>query len=267
VTNGLFFSAPGYAEILTGQAQDDVTTNDVKRYPHTTVLEYARRRLGLSRMQVATIGSWEGFGTLASREPDVFFTNTGYEKVPREIATPRMAYLSELQTQIMALWEEGRSDAVTFGIALEYLKTYEPRLLYIALGESDDWAHARRYDRLLDYIQVFDGYLRRLWEALQASKAYRDRTTIIITTDHGRGVTPSDWVEHGEGIEGSQDIWVAIVGPGTPPRGDLAPAVPVHQSDVAATILKAFGLDAHDFNLRAGPPIEAAFESGAPGAR
>lgn len=260
VTNPLLFSAPGYAEILTGQAQPDVTTNDVKRYAHTTILEYARARLGLGRMQVATIGSWEGFATLSSRDPDVFFTNAGYEKVPREVATPRMAYLSDLQTQIMALWEEGRSDAVTFGLALEYLRKYRPRLLYIALGETDDWAHARRYDRLLDYIHVFDGYLRQLWEAVEASDAYRGRTTILITTDHGRGVTPADWVEHGEGIAGSEDIWVAVIGPDTPRRGEAAPSAPVHQADIAATVLTLLGLDDRDFNPQAGPPIEAAFE-------
>ena len=152
--NPLLFSAPGYAEILTGQPQPDVITNDTKRYPHRTVLEFVRSELRLGKRQVATIGSWDGFGTLSSSEADAFFTNTGYERVPAGIATPRMELLGDLQFQIMALWEEGRSDAVTFNIALEYLRTERPRLLYIALGESDDWAHARRYDRLLDYIRT-----------------------------------------------------------------------------------------------------------------
>jgi len=261
VTNPLLFSAPGYAEILTGQAQPDVTTNDVRRYPHPTILEFVRRELRLGKRQVATIGSWEGFGVLSSSEENAFFTNTGYERVPREIATTRMALLSDLQFEIMALWEEGRSDAVTFGLALEYLKTQRPRLLYVALGESDDWAHARRYDRLLDYIQVLDGYLRELWQTLQASEFYHGTTTLILTTDHGRGVRPSDWVDHGEGIAGSEDIWIAVIGPDTPDRGELSPSPTVHQADVAATLLRFFGLDPRAFNPDAGPPISAAFEA------
>ena len=256
--NPHLFSAPGYAEILTGQYQTDVVSNDVRRYPHPTVLEFVRRELGLGRRQVATFGSWEGFATLSASEEGAFFTNAGYERVPPEIATPRMASLNELQFEIMALWEEGRSDAVTFNLALEYLKARRPRLLYIALGESDDWAHARRYDRLLDYINVFDGYLKVLWDQAQSLDAYRDRTTLIVTTDHGRGVTPSDWVDHDEGIEGSEDIWIAVIGPDTPDRGELAPYPTVHQADVAATLLRFFGLDPAKFNPAAGPPIPAA---------
>ncbi|OLD62948.1 MAG: hypothetical protein AUI47_10725, partial [Acidobacteria bacterium 13_1_40CM_2_68_5] len=258
--NPLLFSAPGYAEILTGEPQPDVITNDAKRYPHRTVLEFVRSELRLGKRQVATIGSWDGFGTLSSSQADAFFTNTGYERVPAGIATPRMEFLGDLQFQIMALWEEGRSDAVTFNIALEYLRAERPRLLYIALGESDDWAHARRYDRLLDYINVADGYLGRLWQTLQSIDQYHGSTTLILTTDHGRGVTPSDWVEHDEGIEGSEDIWIAVIGPDTPRRGEVAPCDTVHQSDVAATLLRFFGLDGHVFNPQAGPPIAAAFE-------
>jgi len=230
----------------------------VKRYPHPTVLEFVRRELGLGRRQVATIGSWEGFATLSSSEEGAFFTNAGYERIPADMATARMAWLGDLQFEIMALWEEGRSDAVTFNLAVEYLKTQRPRLLYIALDESDDWAHARRYDRLLDYINVFDAYLKTLWRTVQSLDGYRDRTTLIVTTDHGRGVTPADWVEHDEGIAGSADIWIAVIGPDTPDRGEVAPYPTVHQADVAATLLRFFGLDPRAFNPEAGPPIPAA---------
>jgi hypothetical protein len=257
--NPHLFSAPGYAEILTGQYQPDVVSNDVRRYAHPTVLEFVRRELGLGRMQVATFGSWDGFATLSSSEDKAFFTNAGYERVPPGVANARMACLSDLQFEIMALWEVGRSDAVTFNLALEYLKTERPRLLYIALGESDDWAHARRYDRLLDYLHVADGYLGTLWRTVQSLDDYRGRTTLILTTDHGRGVTPADWVDHDEGIAGSEDIWIAIVGPDTPDVGDLAPYPTVHQADVAATLLEFFGLDPAKFNPVAGPPIPAAF--------
>lgn len=257
--NPHLFSAPGYAEILTGQFQPDVTSNDAKRYPHRTVLEFVKDELKLSPREVAVIGGWEPFKMLASSRPDAFFTYAGYETIPRDIATPRMAFLEDLQSQVMALWEEGRSDAITFNLALEYLKTQKPRLLYIALGESDDWAHARRYDRLLDYLHVADGYLKTLWETLESIDAYRGKTTLIVTTDHGRGVTGKDWVDHEEGIKGSEDIWIAIVGPDTPDRGEVAPHETVHQADIAATLARFFGLEFARFNPDAGPPIQAAF--------
>jgi len=259
VTNPHLFSAPGYAEILTGRPQPDVISNDLVRYPHRTVLEYAKDKLGLGYHDVASIGSWEGFNYLASSRAEAFFTNGGYEPVPDDIATPDLRLFNRLQHEVMALWEEGRSDAMTFGIALEYLKTQRPRLLYIALGEPDDWAHARRYDRLLDALHVSDGYLKQLWETLQSMEQYRDATTMIVTTDHGRGVTPADWVEHDEGIAGSEEIWLGVFGPDTPHRGEVAPAPTVHQADVAATLLRFLGLDPAGFDSQAGPPVAAAF--------
>jgi len=259
VTNKELFSAPGYIEILTGEPHDDVVSNDLIRYPYPSFMEYAKDGLGLGFTDVATIGSWKGFATLSSSRPGLFFTNTGYEEVEPAYATDRMRWLGEIQHDIISLWPEGRSDAVTFGMSVECVQKFKPRVLYIAFGETDDWAHQRRYDRYLDYIHVFDSYLERLWTLLQSMDEYRDRTTLIVTTDHGRPHDPKEWVEHGAGMAGSEAIWIAIVGPGVPHRGEVAPPIPVTQSDVAATALKLLGLDYREFNPRMGPPIPAAF--------
>jgi len=262
--NPHLFSAPGYSEILTGQFQPDVVSNELRRYEHETVLEHVQQELGLGYTEVAMIGSWEGFKYLASSREDAFFTNGGYEEVPARFATTRMDYLGKLQHHVMALWEVGRSDAITSELALEYLRKYQPRLLYLALGEGDDWTHARRYDRYLDYLRVADDYFSELWTTLQSMEFYRDKTTLIITTDHGRGVTPENWVEHEEGIPGSEDIWIAVIGPDTPGLGEVSASSTVRQADIAATLLAFFGLDARDFNPRSGPRIELAIESVSP---
>ncbi len=257
--NPLLYSEPGYAEILTGQYQKGVTSFETVRSPAETFLEYAQRRLGLGPQEVAVIGSWGALHNAAARQPDPFFINAGYEDVPADLATPRMRVLSDAQHDIMALWEEGRSDAVTMGIALDYLTTARPRLLWISLDESDDWAHARRYDRLLDLLQVYDSYLKRLWDAVESMDGYRGHTTLVMTTDHGRGRSPRDWVEHGEKTAGSEDIWVAVIGPDAPRIGEATVTPTVRQSDVAATILRLLGLDPKDWNPAAGPPIPTAF--------
>ncbi|HJS75758.1 MAG TPA: AP protein, partial [Vicinamibacteria bacterium] len=142
----------------------------------------------------------------------------------------------------------------------EYLVAHRPRVMWLGLSQSDDWAHARRYDRLLDYLHLADELLKELWETAQSLESHRDRTTLVLTTDHGRGVTPRDWAEHDAGIEGCQDIWIAVIGPDTPDRGEISNADPVHQSDVAATVLRLLGLDYREFDPEAGPPIAAAFK-------
>jgi hypothetical protein len=260
VRNPMWFSYPGYSEILTGEPQADVQSNDLVRYPHETVLDYILRKLALKPTEVAQIGGWDGFKMAASQSDGAFFMNGAYDSVPAGLSTPEMDYLVALRRQVMELWEEGSNDALTFRLALAYLKQHQPRVLWLGLGQSDDWAHARRYDRLLDYLHLADSLLEELWGTLQSMDGYRDRTTLIVTTDHGRGRTPQDWVDHDTGIEGSQDIWIAIIGPDTPARGEVSNHPGVTQSDIAATMLQYLGLDHRKFNPDAGPPISGSLK-------
>ena len=72
-------------------------------------------------------------------------------------------------------------------MALEYMHAVKPRVLYVSFDETDDWAHDHRYDRVLDSIAEFDGFLERLWNQIESMKEYRGHTTLIVTSDHGRG--------------------------------------------------------------------------------
>ncbi|HKV76168.1 MAG TPA: alkaline phosphatase family protein [Gemmatimonadales bacterium] len=258
ITNGQGFSAPGYQEILTGQAQADVTSNDPVRYRHLTVLEYVRRRLRLAESQVAAITSWENFRYYVASDSAAVFVNAGYVPIPPTLATPRLRYLERLQQRGLALWEGSRLDVFTGAIALEYLKSRKPTLLYISFNDTDDLAHSRRYDRLLDAFHATDDFLRELWQAIQATPELKGRTTLILTTDHGRGFRSSDWDDHGKEVPGSEQIWAAVIGPDTPAAGEARNLPEVHQADIAATILELLGLAPADFNPAAGPPLPGA---------
>lgn len=262
VRNSQWFSYPGYSEILTGEPQAEVQSNDFVRYPHETALDYAQRRLGLKATEVAQIGSWDGFKYAASQKDGSFFMSGAYDPVPAELSTPEMDELAALRPEVLQLWEESSNDTLTFRLALAYLERHQPRVLWLGFGQSDDWAHARRYDRLLDYLQLVDRHLGQLWATLQSMDRYRGNTTLIITTDHGRGRTPADWAEHDAGIEGSQDIWIAIIGPDTPAQGEVRGQAGVTQGDVAATMLQYLGLDHRDFNPDGGPPIPGSLKTG-----
>jgi hypothetical protein len=261
VRNAIKWSSPGYSEILTGEPQPDVVDNALRRYPHRTVLEYLREAKMLEFHEVAQFGSWDGFRMIAASRDDAFLMNGAYDAVPAALSTPEIDDLVELRRGIMGLWEESSNDTLTFRIATAYLKHNQLRLMWLALGQSDDWAHDDRYDRLLDYLHLADAMLGELWEILQAMEQYRGRTTLVITTDHGRGLSAGDWAEHEATIPGSEDIWLAVIGPDTPDRGEVAPAPPLHQSDIAATLLQFFDLTAADFNADAGPPVPGSFVS------
>jgi len=94
-----------------------------------------------------------------------------------------------------------------------------------------------------------------LWERMQALPAYRNTTTFIITTDHGRGGDPVEWKEHGIEQQGSENIWIAVLGPDTPPLGERSHTAEVHQAQIAATVAALLGKDFRQAVPAAAPPI------------
>jgi hypothetical protein len=94
-------------------------------------------------------------------------------------------------------WQGVRHDAFTIRFALDYPRRMRRRVLYVAFDETDDWAHDGRYDQVLESLHRTDDYLRQLWEELPRQTQYRNRTTVIVTVDHGRGRSADDWRNHG----------------------------------------------------------------------
>jgi hypothetical protein len=258
VKNPHHFSYPGYAEILNGQPLVEIDSNDPVFPPRETLLEYVRRKRGLSANQVAAFASWGVFNWITMKEDGAIFCNAGYEGLGLPRLTERSRLLDRLQFEMRTPWDSVRHDSVTLGLALDYVEHFRPTLFYLSLGEMDDWAHDRRYDRALQAIRGFDDALRALWSFLQSTEPYRGRTTLVVTTDHGRGRSIADWTSHGDDVPGSDEIWIGVFGPDTPKGGEVRGVEGVSQSNIAATILTLLGLDPRDFNPEAAGPIGAA---------
>ncbi|HEY2941564.1 MAG TPA: dienelactone hydrolase family protein, partial [Vicinamibacteria bacterium] len=185
--------------------------------------------------------------------------DAGFEPMTFPGDPGRMALLNQLQADTTPAANGVRHDSFTFAAALEYVRAARPRVLYLGLGETDDWAHAGRYDHYLHSAQRFDRFTRQLWDEMQRMDQYRGRTTFVITTDHGRGGAPVEWKSHGEKVPTSANIWIAVMGPDTPALGERAQTETVTQSQVAATVAAALGEDFAGAVAGAAPPIAAAF--------
>jgi hypothetical protein len=254
VTNRHRFSYPGYSEILTGEAHDDViNSNDNRRNPYPSVLEFLKGKLNLKFNEIAVFSSWETMNWIAEHDESILFINAGLD--PYEHPQASVRELSQLQFETLTPWGSVRHDIYTFRFAMAHLQAYKPRVLYLSLGETDDWAHDGRYDLVLEALQQTDQRLRQLWEFLQNEGRYRGKTSIVITTDHGRGNDLSDWRNHGKDVEGAQYIWLAIVSPDIQKRGDQKDAPTLFQNQVAATLCRFLGLDYSEANPRAGKPL------------
>jgi Type I phosphodiesterase / nucleotide pyrophosphatase len=259
ISNRHRFSYPGYSELLTGEAHDDViNSNDNKRNPYPSVLEFLKRKLELGFNQVAAFSSWETMNWIAESEEGVIAINAGFEAYvhPKE----SVRELSEFQFETLTPWKSVRHDFYTFRLAMAHLETHQPRALYLGFGETDDWAHDGAYELVLEALRQTDERLRQLWAYLQEKGRYRGKTSIVVTTDHGRGNQVSDWRNHGSDVEGAQYIWLAIISPDFPQRGELRNTKVLYQNQVAATLCQFLGLNYRENNPRAGEPAQETSE-------
>jgi bisphosphoglycerate-independent phosphoglycerate mutase (AlkP superfamily) len=135
-----------------------------------------------------------------------------------------------------------RLDLLTYFAGKEYLKVYKPRVLYIAFDETDDFAHAGEYDQYLKSAHAEDAMIKDLWTQIQTMPEYHDKTTLIVTCDHGRGNKKKEqWTDHGAKIEDAGQIWIAAIGPDTKAKGLVKTTTPVYQKQIAPTIAALLG--------------------------
>jgi hypothetical protein len=260
VTNGRNFSYPGYNEILTGWADSHIDSNNKVPNRNVTVLEWLNRKEEF-RYQVAAYGSWDVFPYILNRFRSKVRVHAAWKPPAGKHLSDDERLVAKLMRESPHLWEECCFDTFTFHSALGYLKRRRPRVLYIALGETDEWAHAGRYDQYLKAAHRVDTYLQTLWETVQSLPEYRGTTTMIVTTDHGRGNAPIEWKHHGAKIQGSDRIWVAVMGPDTAPRPPESRGNPAAsgrartQGQVASTLAAFLGFDYRAFAPKAAPPI------------
>ncbi len=192
VTNPMWFSYPGYNEMLVGAPDPRIDRNDFGPNPNVTVFEWLNRQREF-RGRVAAFGTWEVF-------QDIF--NVGRSRLPVH-TTPDKPFDHRVQSA-----------------ALAYLEKATPRALFVGFAETDDWGHQGRYDRFLAAVHDVDRYIAELWSAVQQHPDYRNRTTIIFTADHGRGHTAADWRHHNRDVPGSGESFIVTIGPGPVAAGE-----------------------------------------------
>ena len=254
VTNGLAFSYPGYNEMLTGHPDPKIDSNEFGPNPNVSVLEWLNTLPDLHG-KVSVFATWATFKDIFNVARSHLPLQVGWDPPYRGSLSPQQALLNRLYETTTRIDEEDVYDAFMQVPLLESFSAQQPRVLFVGYGETDDWAHAGRYDLVLHSAHHFDHFVSELWERLQALPAYRDNTTFIITTDHGRGSGPTEWKEHGVEQKGSENIWIAVLGPDTPALGERTQTAPVTQAQIAATIAAFVGKDYNAAVPKAARPI------------
>jgi Metalloenzyme superfamily len=242
VTNGLAFSYPGYNEMLTGHPDPRINSNEFGPNPNISVFEWLNSLPEL-RGRVSVYATWATFRDIFNVGRSHLPLQVGWDPPYRGQLTARQQLLNELYRTTTRLDDEDVYDSFLQIPLLDSFAEHQPRVLFVGYGETDNWGHAGRYDLLLHSAHGFDQFVEQLWNTLQRLPAYHGQTTFIITTDHGRGSGPVEWKEHGVEQKGSENIWIAVMGPDTAPLGERSQTAEVHQAQIAATIAALLGKD------------------------
>jgi hypothetical protein len=253
VTNGMAFSYPGYNEMLTGRPDPRIDSNEFGLNPNTTVFEWMNH-FPEFKGKVAVYATWDVFKNIFNEPRSQLVMQAGWDLPEKGKLTGVQELLNELYRTTTRLDDDDVWDSFLQAPLLEYVKSARPRLLFVGYGETDNWAHSGRYDLVLESAHQFDDFVRQLWETMQAMPEYRDQTTFIITTDHGRGSGLEEWKEHGVDEKGSENIWIAIMGPDTGALGERSNTPAVTQSEIAATVAAFLGKDFRQ-SAPAAPPL------------
>ncbi|MEO5892928.1 MAG: alkaline phosphatase family protein [Ferruginibacter sp.] len=237
--NRYFFSYPGYNEIFTGYPDTLVNSNDKIWNKNVNVLEFINQQKGFGG-KVAAFTTWDVFPYILNKQRSGLYVNSGGDTL--KFKEPALQLVNDMQfltTQPIDV----RPDVFTYFAAREYLKAYQPKVLYIAFDETDDFAHGGEYDQYLKSAHAEDAMIADLWNYIQSSPKYKNKTTLIVTCDHGRGDKVKDtWRDHGSKIEDAGQIWIAAIGPDTTPQGEIKTPGLLYQKQLAATFAKLLNL-------------------------
>lgn len=233
-----FVSLPGYKELLSGRPATRCTSNRCPPMDVPTLLDVARQSLGGERSSVAAIASWERLDRATAMDNDAIVVSVGRRNGRSHAELRQSACMSAIVDEAARAGSapgngDYRPDRYTTALALAYLRERQPRLLFVGLGDTDEYGHAQSYRGYVGALQALDRFLGALAEELAALGRYGEETTVVLTTDHGWS---NEFEDHGGYAPESARIWLVAAGGAVPKRGAIGAARLYHLADVAPTV-------------------------------
>ena len=186
-------SLPGYLEITRGHPSTDCQTNDCHPIIDSSIF--------FSFERSAVFASWKTIERTVPINHDVF------------VYTDKDWY---------------RWDINTINETNTYLSSHSlPNFLWIATGDTDEWAHRNSYPNYIFALQQADAFIGSLVQRYP-------QALMVITVDHGRD---TNFRDHGTDMASAR-VWMMIRGPGLPHLG-FVKAKPSSLSNILPTVLEA----------------------------
>jgi hypothetical protein len=135
-------------------------------------------------------------------------------------------------------YHAGNNDHATMERLYEVVTMDSPSLVLINLKDVDEKGHFEAYEDYVNAIMIADSLVYDLWQNIQSDTHYKDKTTLFITTDHGRGL---DVRTHGGTDHYNRHVMFLALGP------DIKKGVEITSlcdlNDLASTTAELLGFD------------------------
>jgi Metalloenzyme superfamily len=242
IANPYRLSYAGYNEIFTGYADPAVITNRKKWNSNENLLQFLNDQPEYKN-KVAVFTSWNLFEYILNSQQGTIYLNSGYQKLTHDSLTYTEVLFNAFQQNVITNLQTTRNDMLTFVAAKEYIQTKHPKVAFIGFGETDEYAHKGNYDEYLQSAHLFDEFIAQLWYLVNKDPFYKNNTSFIITTDHGRGQNSNTWIKHGLFTSGSSNSWLLTLGPELESRGEVKSKSEIYNDQLAQTIAALLGLN------------------------
>ena len=129
-----------------------------------------------------------------------------------------------------------REDSITFKRLKLITANNQVRLAIVNFKQPDAAGHLGDYEAYLQGIVDTDNYIDQLWNLVQSNPFYKDKTTLIVTNDHGRHTTGhlDGFVSHGDLCDGCKHVEFFAIGPDF--KQNYTCTTPYEQIDIATTV-------------------------------
>ncbi|MDG1428052.1 MAG: alkaline phosphatase family protein [Crocinitomicaceae bacterium] len=221
LNTGVTSTTPGHTSILTGVNQT-IDNNGLELPANPSLFQLWRKENSTAANKAWLICSKDKLAVLANCE-DTDWNNQ---------------YMPSTNCGIggLGLGTGYRDDSTTFAATLTILSEDHPNLTLINFREPDYSGHQANWNAYILGINQTDTYVAQLWEFIQNDPIYKNKTTLLITNDHGRhspGVA-DEFVGHGDNCEGCQKLSLLALGPDF--KGGRTVTKSYEQVDIASTV-------------------------------
>jgi predicted AlkP superfamily pyrophosphatase or phosphodiesterase len=220
--NGTTLTNPGHTAISTG-IYENINNGGSQLPSYPSIFQYYNRAYENNNSYIIT--SKDKLAVLAN------CTDSNWKNT----------YQPKTDCGINGLFTGYRNDSVTLVHTLNTIESKHPRLLLINFKEPDFSGHLADSLSYIEGIKATDIYVNLIWEKLQADTFYKDKTTLIVTNDHGRHLNgiANGFVSHGDNCVGCRHIEFFAIGPDF--KSNFICNTSYQQIDISTTIATLLG--------------------------